>query len=190
MLGFLWMSEEEISFDPTFKRTSSGQQFIEINRNACYYHYKVVQGLDIIKASNYKLDWIDFMLCVKARSGLRKGCSSSSIAGIKRLSSRAAAPLPSKQPASSRQLSSSAGIFLPPFSPPSSQGSIPQPPSKQPSSQAGTSLPTKQPSSYANTLPPPNKRSRLSQSPNKAYITILPDREYRQQDFERICLLH
>ncbi|KAF3768433.1 hypothetical protein M406DRAFT_286387 [Cryphonectria parasitica EP155] len=186
MLGFLWMSEEQLGFDPAFKRTPSGQQFIEINRNgvnerlmidgaiihqhciagrgttcwkahpeedprtvlvikdswqfperdvegdllrkatekkvvnmARYYHHEIVQvggtndtirsnvrkGLDITKASNYKPDWTDFMPRVKARSGSRRGrSSSSSIAGIKRLSSQAAAPLPSKQPASSRQL--------------------------------------------------------------------------------------
>ncbi|KAF3768445.1 hypothetical protein M406DRAFT_250425 [Cryphonectria parasitica EP155] len=33
MLGFLWMSSEELGFDPTFKRMPSGQQFIEISRN-------------------------------------------------------------------------------------------------------------------------------------------------------------
>lgn len=32
ILGFLWMSEEELEFDPTIK-AANGQRFIEIERN-------------------------------------------------------------------------------------------------------------------------------------------------------------
>ncbi|KAK4103865.1 hypothetical protein N658DRAFT_564856 [Parathielavia hyrcaniae] len=161
ILEFLWMSEEELGFDPTIM-TAKGQRFIEIKRDgtterlildglmkrarciagrattcwkahgeedpdallvrlakgavhvARYYHHETVRvrnadddvqnnvrkGLDVTKATNYRQNRSPLSPSTSA-AGLSRAGRSNSIAGSKRSSHEAGAPLPpSKRPCS------------------------------------------------------------------------------------------
>ena len=172
---------------------------------ARYYHHETVQvggidddirssvrrGLDITKASNYKPDWLDIGPRAGATSASRRG----SVAVTEPCSTQPpGAPVPpNRRPAGSTALSSQASKSYVPFSPPSSHAGPSRPPSGRRSSQANAALgrrlssqagkrlsSTKRSASQTDAPVPPSKRSRLSQTPNEASTTTLPNREHRR----------
>ncbi|KAF3768304.1 hypothetical protein M406DRAFT_251055 [Cryphonectria parasitica EP155] len=200
MLGFLWMDEEELGFDPTFKRTPSGQQFIEINRNGANEHLMIdgaiihphcIAGRATTCWKAHSEEDPRTILVIKdswqfperdVEGDLLRKATEKKVINMARYYHHEIVQVGGADDTILSNVRKGLDItkasnYKPDwtdFTLRAKSGSI----------QAGTPvtpLPsTKRPSSRTDAPLPPSKRSRLSQNPNEASTTTLPDREHRR----------